>query len=63
MNAKELREKSVEDLNKELGNQQRQQFTLRMAQATGQLAQNSKIGVVRKNIARIKTILTEKEGK
>jgi len=63
MNAKELREKSVEDLNKELGNLQRQQFTLRMAQATGQLAQNSKIGVVRKGIARIKTILTEKEGK
>lgn len=62
MNAKELREKSVEDLNKEIGNLQRQQFTLRMAQATGQLAQNSKIGVVRKNIARIKTILTEKEG-
>ncbi|PQA51978.1 50S ribosomal protein L29 [Amnimonas aquatica] len=62
MNAKELREKSVEDLNKELGNLQRQQFTLRMAQATGQLAQNSKIGVVRKDIARIKTILTEKEG-
>ena len=63
MNAKELREKSVDDLNKELGNLQRQQFTLRMAQATGQLAQNSKIGVVRKSIARIKTILTEKEGK
>jgi len=62
MNAKELREKSVEDLNKELGNLQRQQFTLRMAQATGQLAQNSKIGVVRKNIARIKTLLTEKQG-
>jgi len=62
MNAKELREKSVEDLNKELGNLQRQQFTLRMAQATGQLAQNSKIGVVRKSIARIKTLLTEKQG-
>lgn len=62
MNVKELREKSVEDLNKELGNLQRQQFTLRMAQATGQLAQNSKIGVVRKSIARIKTLLTEKQG-
>lgn len=62
MNAKELREKSVEDLNKEIDNLQRQQFKLRMAQATGQLAQNSKIGVVRKNIARIKTILTDKEG-
>jgi len=62
MNAKELREKSVEDLNKELDNLNRQQFTLRMAQATGQLTQNSKIGFVRKNIARIKTLLTEKQG-
>ncbi|MEK6789922.1 MAG: 50S ribosomal protein L29 [Pseudomonadota bacterium] len=62
MNAKELREKSVEDLNKELDNLNRQQFTLRMAQATGQLTQNSKIGVVRKSIARIKTLLTEKQG-
>ena len=62
MNGKDLREKSVEDLNKELSNLQRQQFTLRMAQATGQLAQNHKIDVVRKNIARVKTILTEKEG-
>ncbi len=62
MNAKELREKSVEDLNKELDNLNRQQFTLRKAQATGQLTQNSKIGVVRKSIARIKTLLTEKQG-
>ena len=62
MNAKELREKSVEDLNKELDNLNRQQFTLRMAQATGQLTQHSKIGVVRKSIARIKTLLTEKQG-
>jgi len=62
MNAKELREKSVEDLNKELDNLNRQQFTLRMAQATGQLTQNSKIGVVRKSIARVKTLLTEKQG-
>jgi len=62
MNAKELREKSVEDLNKELDNLNRQQFTLRMAQATGQLTQTSKIGVVRKSIARIKTLLTEKQG-
>jgi len=62
MNAKELREKSVEELNKELDNLNRQQFTLRMAQATGQLTQNSKIGVVRKSIARVKTLLTEKQG-
>lgn len=62
MNVKELREKSVEALNAELASLQRQQFTLRMAKATGQLAQNHKIGVVRKDIARIKTILNEKEG-
>lgn len=62
MNGKDLREKSVEDLNQELSNLQRQQFALRMAQATGQLAQNHKIDVVRKDIARVKTILTEKEG-
>lgn len=63
MKATELRQKSVEELNKELETLQRQQFTLRMAKATGQLAKNHEVGVVRKGIARIKTILTEKQGK
>lgn len=63
MKAIELRQKSVEDLSKDLDNAQRQQFTLRMAQATGQLAKNHQLNVVRKEIARIKTILTEKQGK
>jgi len=62
MKGNELREKSAEELVAELGNLQRQQFTLRMAQAAGQLNQNNKIGLVRKNIARVKTILTEKQG-
>ena len=61
MKGNELREKSAEELVAELGDLQRQQFTLRMAQAAGQLNQNNKIGLVRKNIARVKTILTEKQ--
>jgi large subunit ribosomal protein L29 len=63
MKATELRQKSVEELNKDLDTLQRQQFTLRMATATGQLTKNHQVGVVRKSIARIKTILTEKQGK
>lgn len=63
MSAKDLRQKSVEELNTDLNNLQRQQFTLRMAQATGQLAKNHQLNVVRKDIARIKTVLTEKQGK
>ena len=62
MKGNELCEKSAEELVAELGDLQRQQFTLRMAQAAGQLNQNNKIGLVRKNIARVKTILTEKQG-
>jgi large subunit ribosomal protein L29 len=63
MKASDIRQKSVEELNKDLDALQRQQFTLRMAKATGQLAKNHQVDVVRKNIARIKTILTEKQGK
>lgn len=62
MKDNELREKSAEELVAELGDLQRQQFALRMAQATGQLNQNNKLGLVRKNIARVKTVLTEKQG-
>lgn len=62
MKATELRQKSVEDLQKELNELLRQQFTLRMAKATGQLAKSHQVGLVRKDIARIKTVLTEKQG-
>ena len=62
MKAIELRQKSVNELGKELDAMQRQQFTLRMAKATGQLAKNHQVDVIRKDIARIKTILTEKQG-
>lgn len=62
MKATDLRQKSVEELKKELDALQRQQFTLRMASATGQLTKNHQVGLVRKGIARIKTVLNEKQG-
>ena len=62
MNATELRQKTVEELSTELDGLQLQQFKLRMAKATGQLAKTHQVGLVRKEIARIKTVLTEKQG-
>ncbi len=59
MNAKELREKSPEDLNKELLALRREQFNLRMQQATGQLSQTHQFGNIRRDIARIKTVLRQ----
>ncbi len=59
MNAAELRSKSEEELNDELVALRREQFNLRMQQATGELAQVHEHGRVRKNIARIKTVLGE----
>ena len=63
MKASELREKSVEDLNKELLDLSREKFNLRMQKATGQLSKNHQMKAARRNIARIKTILNEKAGK
>ena len=62
MKATELRQKTVEDLSTELDGLQLQQFKLRMAKATGQLAKTHQVGQVHKDIARIKTVLTEKQG-
>ena len=62
MKAIELRQKTVEELGTELDGLQLQQFKLRMAKATGQLAKTHQVGLVRKEIARIKTVLTEKQG-
>lgn len=60
MKARELKEKSVADLQKELLSLLREQFTLRMQKASGQLNRHTQIKVVRRNIARVKTVLTEK---
>lgn len=62
MKAQELREKSVEELNTELLNLLREQFNLRMQAASGQLQQTHLSKQVRRNIARVKTLLTEKAG-
>jgi large subunit ribosomal protein L29 len=59
MNAADLRSKSVEELNEELVALRREQFNLRMQHATGELTQNHEHGRVRKDIARVKTILNE----
>lgn len=60
MKAKELRTKDTAELNKELLELRRAQFSLRMQAATQQLQNTSQLGKVRKDIARIKTILREK---
>ncbi|MBY6188712.1 50S ribosomal protein L29 [Marinobacter hydrocarbonoclasticus] len=62
MKAQDLREKSVEELNAELLNLLREQFNLRMQNATGQLKATHEMKKVRRSIARVKTILTEKAG-
>ena len=63
MNESDLREKSADELNKELVELLREQFSLRMQNGTGQLSRPHQVKVVRRNIARIKTILNEKAGK
>jgi len=62
MKAKDIRSLSADDRKKELDGLLREQFNLRMQQATGQLANNSKLKVVRRDIARLKTIMNEKAG-
>lgn len=60
MNTVELREKNAEELNVELTSLLKAQFGLRMQHAAGQLAKVSEIKRVRKDIARVRTILAEK---
>jgi large subunit ribosomal protein L29 len=59
MSAKELRQKSPADLQKELLELRREQFNLRMARATGQAAKPDQFTKVRRNIARLKTVMSE----
>jgi large subunit ribosomal protein L29 len=62
MKAQDLRVKSVDELNAELLNLLKEQFNLRMQAATGQLQQTHTLKVLRRDIARVKTVLTEKAG-
>jgi len=61
MKAEELRDKSVEELQQQLQELYKDQFNYRMQNSTGQLGQVHLVKEVRKDIARVKTILTEKE--
>jgi len=60
MKASELKTKSVADLQQELLSLSKEQFGLRMQVATQQLSNTSQLNKVRRNIARVKTVLTEK---
>jgi large subunit ribosomal protein L29 len=62
MNVQEMRAKSSNELREELTGLLREQFNLRMQKGTGQLAHSHDLRRVRRDIARVKTILTEKEG-
>lgn len=60
MKASELKNKSVTELQQELLSLGKEQFGLRMQAATQQLSNTSQLNKVRRNIARVKTVLTEK---
>lgn len=62
MKASELKNKSVEELNKELLELLKEQFNLRMQRGIGQTPQAHLFRKVRKDVARVKTILRQKEG-
>ncbi len=61
MKANELRQKSQDELNAALNDLLKEQFNLRMQQGTGQLSRPSRMKEVRKDIARIKTLMNEKQ--
>lgn len=61
MKISELREKSVEELTQLLDEKQLDAFRLRMAKATGQLGQTHELKSNRRLIARIKTLISEKQ--
>lgn len=62
MNAKELSQKSVEELNNELTASYKEQFNLRIQRGIGQPPQPHLFRLVRKKVAQIKTFLRQKKG-
>lgn len=61
MNAQELRGKSPSELNSDLAALIKEQFNLRMQKATGQLSKTSQVREVRRDIARVKMVINEKQ--
>jgi large subunit ribosomal protein L29 len=62
MKASELRAKSAAELGQELESLLKAQFGLRMQRATQQLTNHTQISKVRRDIARVRTLMTEKAG-
>ncbi len=62
MKAADLRSKNTEELNAELLKLREEQFRLRLQKATGQLGQSHLMRSTQRDIARVKTIITEKAG-
>ena len=60
MKAAELRTKSNDELQQELASLLKAQFSLRMQKATQQLTNTSQLGKVRRDIARVRTLLNQK---
>jgi len=60
MKASELRTKSADELQQELASLLKAQFSMRMQKATQQLSNTSQLKKVRRDIARLRTIMTEK---
>ena len=60
MLAKEIREKTNEELQAQISTLKDELFNLRFQQATGQLENTARLKTVKKDIARIKTVLTER---
>lgn len=58
---KELKTKSIEELNGDLEAAKKELFNLKFQNATNQLENTGRITMVRKNIARIQTVITEKK--
>ncbi len=61
MKTSELREKSAGELRQELRDNLKEQFNLRMQKGSGQLSRPDRVKSVRRNIARINTIMNEKK--
>ena len=59
-NAADLRQKSNDELKEELKNLKREQLNLRFQRSSGQLEATNRVGDVRRDIARISTIMTER---
>lgn len=60
MNATELRDKTPDQLREDLANLKKESFNLRFQQATGQMENTARMRQVKRDVARVKTVLNEK---